>query len=55
MPRAAVSADAFGISRPRLISVSMGPRRTAWTVTPSPVKNARNDCVALNAAAFEIE
>ena len=55
MPCAAVSADAFGISRPRFISVSIGPRMTAWTVTPWPARNARNDCVMLNAAAFEME
>src|SRR6266498_1268059 len=55
MPCAAVSAEAFGISKPRLISVSIGPRKTAWTVTPWPAKNALNDCVMLDAAAFEME
>src|SRR5262245_23428727 len=55
MPRAAVSTEALGISKPRFISVSMGPRKTAWTVTPWPAKTALNDCVILNAAAFEME
>src|SRR5262249_3493575 len=55
MPCAAVSAEAFGISKPRLISVSIGPRKTAWTVTPWPAKNPLNDCVMLDAAAFEME
>ena len=54
-PRAAVSADAFGISRPRFISVSIGPGMTAWTVAPWSARNARNDCVMLNAAAFDTE
>ena len=31
MPAAADSGEAFGISKPRFISVSMGPRMTAWT------------------------
>src|SRR5262249_57114622 len=55
MPRAAVSTGAFGTSKPRFMSVSMGPRMTAWTETPWPARNARNDCVMLKAAAFEME
>ena len=55
MPRAADSGDAFGMSKPRFISVSMGPRKTAWTATPWPAKSARSDCIMLNAAAFEME
>src|SRR5262249_52958198 len=55
MPTAADSGEAFGISKPRFMSVSMGPRKTAWTVTPSPARSALNDCVMLNAAAFEME
>ena len=34
MPCAALSGEALGMSRPRLISVSMGPRMAAWTATP---------------------
>jgi len=55
MRSAADSGEAFGISNPRFISVSTGPRTTAWTVTPCPAKSALSDCVMLNAAAFEIE
>jgi hypothetical protein len=54
-PRAADATGAFGMSKPRFISVSMGPRTTAWTVTPWPVRSALSDYVMLNAAAFEIE
>ena len=55
IPCAADSGEAFGMSKPRFISVSMGPRTTAWTVTPWPAKSALRDCVMLNAAAFEME
>jgi hypothetical protein len=55
MPAAAYSGEAFGISKPRFISVSMGPRMTAWTITPLPAKIALSDCVMFNAAAFEME
>jgi len=55
MPRAADSGEAFGMLKPRFISVSMGPRTTAWTVAPWPAKSALSDCVMLNAAAFERE
>src|ERR1700682_4550716 len=53
--RATDSAAAFGISRPRDISVSTGPVNTACTLTPRSAKRARNDCERENAAAFEIE
>src|SRR5580658_2252671 len=55
IPCAADSGEAFGMSKPRFISVSMGPRTTAWTVTPWPLNSALRDCVMLNAAAFEME
>src|SRR4029077_3401096 len=55
MPRAADAGEAFGMSKPRFISVSMGPRTTAWTVTPWPARSALSDCVMLNVAAFEME
>jgi len=45
--RATDAGEAFGISKPRVISVSVGPVRTAWTVTPRPAKRARSDCVRL--------
>src|SRR6476469_7527745 len=54
MARATDSADAFGISKPRVMSVSVGPVRTAWTPTPCAASSARSDCERLNAAAFEI-
>ena len=38
-----------------VMSVSTGPRKTPWTVTPSLASSALRDCVMLNAAAFEIE
>jgi hypothetical protein len=37
------------------MSVPMGPRKTAWTVTPSPASSALSDCVKLDDAAFEME
>jgi hypothetical protein len=37
--------EAFSISKPRIISVSIGPRKTTWTVTPWPAKSALSDCV----------
>lgn len=43
--RATDSGEAFGTSRLRDISVSTGPARTAWTLTPCPAKRARKDCV----------
>src|SRR5262245_22957371 len=52
---AADSGELFGMSKPRFISVSTGPVRTAWTLTPRPATSARSDCVMENAAAFEIE
>jgi hypothetical protein len=55
MARATDSGEAFGMSRPRVISVSTGPARTTCTRTPSGAKRARNDCDRLNADAFEIE
>ena len=53
--RATDSGEAFGTSRPRDISVSTGPARTAWTLTPCPAKRARKDCVKERAAAFDAE
>ena len=38
MARATDSGEAFGTSKPRLMSVSTGPARTAWTLTPRPPK-----------------
>src|SRR6266699_617886 len=55
MARATDSGEALGISTLRVMSVSTGPVRTAWTCTPRPASRARSDCVRLNAAAFEIE
>src|SRR5205807_9696854 len=55
MPRAADSVEAFGMLKPRFMSVSMGPKTTEWTVTPSAARSARSDCVMLKAAAFEME
>src|SRR6266436_3746645 len=52
---AADSVEAFGMLKPRFISVSMGPKTAAWTVTPWPAKNALSDCVMESAAAFEME
>jgi hypothetical protein len=52
--RATDSGEAFGRSRSRVMSVSTGPVRAAWTVTPRPASSARSDCVSENAAAFEI-
>ena len=43
------------MSKPRVMSVSVGPVSTAWTRTPCPASSARSDCVRLNAAALEIE
>lgn len=37
------------------MSVSTGPGRTLWTLTPRPAKRVRNDCDSENEAAFEIE
>src|SRR5579862_8830237 len=34
MALATDSTEAFGISKPRVMSVSVGPVRTAWTRTP---------------------
>ena len=53
--RATDSGEAFGTSKPRDISVSTGPARTACTLTPRPAERARSDCDRENAAAFEIE
>jgi hypothetical protein len=55
MPCAAAAGEVLGTSNPLLMSVSMGPRKTPWTVTPRPFRYARSDCVMLAAAAFEIE
>src|SRR6267378_6454036 len=55
MPTAADSVETFGMLKPRFISVSTGPRTTAWTVTPWPAKSALSDCVKLSAAAFDAE
>ena len=45
MARATDSGDALGISKPRVISVSVGPVKTAWTFTPAPGQSARSDWV----------
>ena len=37
------------------MSVSTGPARTAWTLTPRPARSARSDCDSENAAAFDTE
>jgi len=37
------------------MSVSIGPGRTAETLTPRLARSARNDCVSESEAAFEIE
>src|SRR6266852_4284231 len=55
MARATDSGEAFGMSRPRDISVSTGPGRTTCTLTPRTARRARSDCARENAAAFEIE
>ena len=52
--RATDSAEAFGMSKPRVMSVSVGPVSTACTPTPRPARSARCDCERLNAAALEI-
>ena len=49
------SGEAFGMSRPRDISVSTGPGRTTCTLKPCLARRARSDCARENAAAFEIE
>jgi hypothetical protein len=54
MARATDSGEALGISKPRVMSVSVGPVSTAWTFTPCPARRARSDWVRLNAAALEI-
>ena len=54
MARATDSGEALGMSKPRVMSVSVGPVRMAWTRTPRPASRARSDCVRLNAAALEI-
>src|SRR6267142_2811548 len=53
--RAADSGEALGMSSSRVISVSIGPGRTACTRTPCPAKSARSACDMENAAAFETE
>ena len=50
---AADCGEAFGISRFRVISVSRGPGKAVWTLTPRPASSARSDCESENAAAFE--
>src|SRR5262249_7968538 len=55
MPRATDSGEAFGLSKPRVISVSTAPARTAWTLTSRAARRARSDCVSENVAASEIE
>ena len=45
--------EALGMSKPRVMSVSVGPVRTACTRTPCPASRARSDWVKLNAAALE--
>src|SRR5450755_1860642 len=45
MPSAVVCIEAFGISKPRFMSVSVGPMTTAWTLTPWPANSALSDCV----------
>ena len=54
MPAAADSVETFGILKPRFISVSTGPKTTAWTVTPWLASSPLNDCVRFSAAAFEV-
>src|ERR1700728_2343477 len=54
MARATDSGDALGMSNPRVMSVSVGPVRTAWTLIPRAARSARSDCVRVKAAAFEI-
>jgi hypothetical protein len=55
MARATDSGEALGMSRSRVISVSVGPVRTLCTLTPCRARSKRSDCVKENAAAFEIE
>ena len=55
MARATDCGVALGISKPRVISVSVGPVSTAWTLTPCPARRATHRLRSmLNAAAFEI-
>src|SRR4029077_2545784 len=54
MARATDSAEVFGMSKPRVMSVSVGPVRTAWTLTPRAASRARREWGRLNAAAFEM-
>jgi hypothetical protein len=54
MARATDCGEALGMSRSRVISVSVGPVSTAWTARP-PGQQARSDWVRENAAALEIE
>src|SRR5262249_46302451 len=42
MARATDSGEAFGISKPRVMSVSVGPVRTACTRTPRSASRARS-------------
>src|SRR5215467_1897895 len=51
--RATDSAEALGMSKPRVMSVSVGPVKTPWTRTPRPARRARSDWVKENAAALE--
>jgi hypothetical protein len=53
MARATDSGEAFGMRKPRVISVSVGPVSTACTLTPRGANSARSDCVRLKAAAFD--
>ena len=52
--RATDSGVAFAISKPRVMSVSVGPVSTACTLTLRAARSARSDCERLNAAALEI-
>src|SRR5918996_3440062 len=55
MARATDAGAVFGMSKPRVMSVSTGPVRTACTFTPRPARRTRSDWVRENATAFEIE
>ena len=53
MARATDSGDAFGMSKPRVMSVSVGSVKTAWTLTPRPGQEGAKRLRRLNAAALE--
>jgi hypothetical protein len=55
MAAAAYAADTLGTSKPRDISVSVGPTSTACTLMPGLASSGRRFWVSENAAALDTE